>query len=158
MNENNHLPVFGIGPYLMAAMILMSLAAIFLSVFKVIPYYPLNPLIMTAAGTILIVLGIAFWLLANLNSKITANVENNRIVTAGIYGVVRHPIYAAFLYAVTGFLLIADNLTLMILPVIYIAILTLTMMKTEEKWLFELYGDDYLKYAKEVKRFIPKVI
>ena len=83
--------------------------------------------------------------------------RNNHLVTTGIYGIVRHPIYAAFLYAITGLIFIANNLILIILPVIYWLILSLAMIKTEEKWLIDLYGDDYLNYSKKVNRFIPKV-
>jgi protein-S-isoprenylcysteine O-methyltransferase Ste14 len=32
------------------------------------------------------------------------------------------------------------------------------MIKTEEKWLTDLYGKDYLDYTKKVNRFIPKGI
>ena len=37
-------------------------------------------------------------------------------------------------------------------------IFILAMMETEEKWLINLYGNDYLNYSKKVNRFIPKVI
>ena len=158
MEENNHLPVFGIGPYLIGLIAIISIFSIIFSFKNAIPNYPTNQIVMTVIGVILIACGLVFWSSAVLRSRIDNSIRNNQLITTGIYGIVRHPIYAAFLYAITGFIFIANNLTLLILPVIYWIILTLAMIKTEEKWLIELYGDDYLDYSKSVNRFIPKVM
>jgi protein-S-isoprenylcysteine O-methyltransferase Ste14 len=93
-----------------------------------------------------------------MNSKILSEVENNNLVTTGIYAYVRHPVYAAFLYIATGLILISQNIFLFILPIIFWIFLTVAMIKTEEKWLIERYDDDYLEYSKKVSRFVPKVI
>ena len=158
MSENNHLPLYGIGPYIIGVITLMTIIAIMISFLNYIPVYASYSLILRLFGVILMVVGAVFWLSAVLNSDIQKNIVQNHLVTTGIYGIVRHPIYAAFLYAITGVLLMADNLILMPLSVVYWLILTLTMVKTEEKWLIDLYGDDYLNYSKKVNRFIPKVI
>ena len=79
-------------------------------------------------------------------------------MTTGIYAYIRHPIYSAFLYIATGIILIGQNFFLFFLPVIFWAFLTIAMKNTEEKWLVDLYGDDYIEYSKKVNRFIPKVI
>lgn len=158
MKENNHLPVFGIGPYLIGLIAAMSILSIFLSLNKAVPNYPSNMIIMVIIGLILIVFGAIFWASAVLKSRIDDSIRNNQLVTTGIYGIVRHTIYAAFLYAITGLIFIANNLILLILPLIYWLILSLAMIKTEEKWLIDLYSDDYLNYSKKVNRFIPKVI
>ena len=129
MEDNNHLPEFGVGPLLIVPIVIATIVAILLSFLKIIPV-----------------------------SDIDDNIRQNNLVTTGIYGYVRHPIYAAFLYAVTGLILISNNILLFILSVIYWIILTIAMIKTEEKWLTDLYGKDYLDYSKKVNRFIPKVI
>lgn len=113
---------------------------------------------MLILGVILIIAGAIFWISAVLNSDIQKNIRNNHLVTTGIYAIVRNPIYAAFLYAITGLILISNNLLLLVLPIIYWQIMAWTMKRTEEKWLIDLYGDDYLDYSKKVNRFIPKVI
>ena len=158
MSENNHLPLYGIGPYLMGSITLMTLLAIALSFLGYIPKYESNAILMTILGVVLIILGAAFWISAVLNSDIQSNIRKNRLVTTGIYSIVRHPIYAAFLYAITGIILISNNMLLYILPVIYWLILKETMKRTEEKWLIEVYSDDYLNYSRKVNGFIPKVI
>lgn len=157
MSENNHLPVFGVGPYLIGLIIIMSLLFFVLSFHNIIPVYKSNQIILSVLGFILIVIGTIFWLSANFNSRIDDGIRNNQLITTGIYSKVRHPIYAAFLYAVTGAILIFDNLFLLFLPVIFWLILTVVIKNTEEKWLIELYGDYYLIYSRKVNRFIPKV-
>lgn len=157
MSENNHLPVFGVGPYLIGLIIIMTLLFFVLSFHNIIPVYKSNQIILSVLGFILIVIGTIFWLSANFNSRIDDGIRNNQLITTGIYSKVRHPIYAAFLYAVTGAILIFDNLFLLFLPVIFWLILTVVIKNTEEKWLIELYGDYYLIYSRKVNRFIPKV-
>lgn len=157
MSENNHLPLFGVGPYLMGSIILVTILFFVLSIHNVIPVYKSNQIIVTALGFLLIVAGTIFWLSATVNSRIDDGIRNNQLVTTGIYSKVRHPIYAAFLYAVTGSILIFDNLFLIFLPVIFWLILTVVIKNTEEKWLIEWYGDYYLIYSRNVNRFIPKV-
>ncbi len=160
MEENNHLPEFGVGPFLIAPIIIVTVIAIILSFLKIIPVYSIKEInfILNVLGAFLIILGAIFWISAVRKSDIDDNIRQNNLVTTGIYGYVRHPIYAAFLYAVTGLILISNNLLLFVLPVVYWIILTIAMIKTEEKWLFDLYGKDYEDYSKRVNRFIPKVI
>ena len=146
MSENNHLPVFGVGPYLIGMIILITILFFVLSFHNVIPVYKSNQIILSVLGFVLIVVGTIFWLSANVNSRIDDGIRNNQLITTGIYSKVRHPIYAAFLYAVTGAILIFDNLFLIFLPVIFWLILTVVIKNTEEKWLIEWYGDYYLIY------------
>jgi protein-S-isoprenylcysteine O-methyltransferase Ste14 len=159
MNEN-HLPVFGIGPYLILIIGIITIISSICSYYHLIPIYRINELNMVffILGIILIVLGIIFWISAVLISKILRKVENNNLVTTGIYAYVRHPVYAAFFYIAMGVILISQNVFLFILPVIFWAFLTVAMIKTEEKWLIDKYGNDYIIYSKKVNRFIPKVI
>ena len=87
-----------------------------------------------------------------IKSRIDKSIRNNDLITTGIYGCVRHPIYAAFLYILTGMIVIYGSILLFILPIFW-AVLTITMKKkTEEAWLIILYGDDYINYSKKSQR------
>jgi protein-S-isoprenylcysteine O-methyltransferase Ste14 len=158
--DETHLPVFGIGPYLVSIMGIITIISYISSYYNLIPAFKIKELNMVflILGIILIILGIVFWISAVLIAKVLKEVENNRLVTTGIYAHVRHPIYAAFLYIATGVILISQNIILFVLPVIFWAFLTVAMINTEEKWLTDRYGDDYMNYSKRVNRFIPKVI
>lgn len=160
MNENdNHLPVYGVGPYLVAPVIITALLGLILTVYSYIPKYEITFLnwLFLILGILLIIFGAFLWISA-VKSRIDDKIKSNTLETSGIYGLVRHPIYAAFLYASTGLILVSNNIYLFVLPVIYWAFLSFMLKNTEEKWLIDLYGDDYIKYSNEVNRFIPKVI
>ena len=73
----------------------------------------------------------------------------------GVYSNVRNPIYSAFLFICTGIILIENNLYLLILPILYWIFLTILMKKTKEKWLTNLYGNQYIKYCKKTNRCLP---
>ena len=156
MNDNdNHLPLFGVGPFLIIPILVITVTSIILTVYNLVPVYKLNWDILNILGVFLIILGIIFWVMAALKSRIDDEIKSNRLVTTGVYGLVRHPIYAAFLYAVTGLILIANNIYLLVLPVIYWIILTIAMIKTEEKWLTDKFGKSYIEYSRKVSRFVP---
>lgn len=158
--DENHLPTFGVGPYLVSIIGILTITSFIFSYSYIIPVYKISELNMVFLifGTILIISGIFFWIQAVLISKIDREVENDKLVTTGIYSYVRHPIYASFFYIATGLILISQNIILFILPVIFWAFLTVAMIKTEDKWLTNKFGEDYTDYSKKVNRFIPKVI
>ncbi len=92
---------------------------------------------------------------AIFQAKIDQGILNNSLVTTGVYAYVRNPIYSAFMIACTGALLIAGNLWLLVLPFLYWGFMTVLMKNTEEKWLRDLYGEEYIEYCKRVNRCIP---
>ncbi|MDO5823418.1 isoprenylcysteine carboxylmethyltransferase family protein [Methanobrevibacter sp.] len=157
--DENHLPVFGIGPYLISIIGIITIISSILSYYYLIPIYKINELNMVflILGTILIIFGIAFWIPTVLISKIDKEVENNNLVTTGICDYLRHPIYALFFYIAVGLILISQNI-FFVLPVIIWAFLTVVILKTEETWLIDKWGQDYLNYSKKVNGFISKVI
>ena len=106
-------------------------------------------------GILLIAFGLYLDLSAKLKSKLFKNVENNKLITDGVYSIVRNPVYTGVLLASTGAILIANNLILLIVPVICWMYMTFFLIKTEEKWLRELYGEEYVLYCKRVNRCIP---
>lgn len=106
-------------------------------------------------GILFILFGIYLWVNAVIVCKLDDNIRSNKLVTTGVYAYVRNPIYSAVLLVCTGAIIIANNLYLLVLPVIYWAFLTVLMKNTEEKWLLNVYGDEYINYCKKVNRCIP---
>lgn len=158
MKENNHLPVFGIGPYLIAPIIIISMIGVILTFYNAMPIYSIDALnfLLIILGALIVLNGILFWFLA-VKSDIYGKVRENKLETTGVYALVRHPIYAASLYISTGVILISQNVYLFVLPVIYWVALSIIIKNTEEKWLIELYGEDYKIYSQNVNRFIPRM-
>ena len=47
------------------------------------------------------------------------------------------------------------NAWMLILPLLDWVIITIALINTEEKWLLDLYGEEYAEYKKHVNRCIP---
>lgn len=87
--------------------------------------------------------------------KINKKVKEKKLITSGVYSLVRNPVYSAFIFIFTGILLLTANLYLLILPFVFWFFLTILMKNTEEKWLKNEFGKEYEIYLREVNRVIP---
>lgn len=83
------------------------------------------------------------------------SIAENKLKTDGIYAWVRNPMYSGIWIFLIGLSLMWHNVLLAPIAVINWMIMTIVLKNTEEKWLLELYGDDYAKYKKYVNRCIP---
>ena len=88
-------------------------------------------------------------------SKLFVMVAENRLITTGVYIIVRNPVYSAILLMCTGAICIVNNIILLVIPVICWMYITIFVVSTEEKWLTKLYGEEYEDYCKKVNRCIP---
>lgn len=132
--DEKHLPLFGVGPYLMGLIIIITFLSIAASIYKIIPVYNINKLniFFITLGIISIIFAIVLWLLAILNSKLMKNIKNNNLVTTGVYSFVSHPIYACFLFISIGLILISQNILLFFLPFLFWAFLTISLIKQKK--------------------------
>lgn len=157
MSKEKHLSVYGIGPLYTCLIIILTVAGIIMSNLGLLDTGKIAVLNIPfiIIGVLLIIFGIVFWARANFESKIFKNIEHNNLVTSGVYAYVRNPIYTAISMICIGILLCEGNLWLLILPFIFWALMTILLKITEEKWLTELYGEEYIVYCKKVNRCIP---
>lgn len=156
--EKNHLPVYGIGPLLCSPMAMMTAVGIYCSSKGILPGVIENKainIILLVAGVLLILEGIVLFFAADLNGALKENIEANKLKTNGSYKYVRNPCYCLFLLGCTGAILIAHNVLLFALPVLFYIEMTVVLIHTEEKWLADLYGQEYANYCKRVNRCIP---
>lgn len=155
--EKGHLPILGVGPLYVITIILMTVISIILSVTRFIPVITFTNMrwIFILIGILCFIIGITLWLKAVIIDRLDAHIIKNELVTTGVYAYVRNPVYSAFMFVCTGVLLIYGNLVLLVLPIIYWGFMTVLMKLTEEKWLEDLYGKEYVQYRKRVNRCIP---
>jgi len=83
--------------------------------------------------------------------------EKHELITRGIYGVIRHPIYASqWLFAIATPLLlrnwIAGFLNLFVFIPFY-----LLRVKAEEQMMLDSFGTQYQAYMKSTGRILPKM-
>ena len=157
--SQGHLPLIGVGPLIVVPQILATALGIAVSQSGAVDIArtPLLQIPFCIAGFLLIAFAVYLWVRANFGSRIDDRIRHNELVTDGVYGIVRNPIYSAFFLACTGAILFADNLLLLVLPALFWAYMTLALRTTEEKCLSNLYGEEYREYCRHVNRCIPSL-
>lgn len=155
--EGQKLPLFGIGPYLIAGIGLITAVSIvlFSYVFKIGILDGIWTWIFRTAGILLMVSGAAVWFIGAVKSGMDESITENKLKTTGIYAWTRNPMYSGWWFLVTGISLMWHNIFMIAIFFVNWAILTVVLMNTEEKWLAGLYGQEYLDYKKRVNRCIP---
>ena len=133
--KENELPYYGVGPYYCGSIIILTIVTILLTYMNIIPNYSVSglELIFNMLGIVLIIGAIALWIGGALKSDIHDNIDNDQLITSGAYAYVRNPIYSAFLFLATGMIVFCGNIILFPLPILYWALLTELMKRTEEK-------------------------
>ena len=155
--KKDHLPILGVGPLYVITIVLITIISIFFSATRFIPVITFTNMrwIFILIGILCFAIGITLWLRAVIIDKLDTHIIKNELVTTGVYAYVRNSVYSAFMFVCTGVLLIYGNLVLLLLPIIYWGFMTVLMKSTEEKWLEDLYGQEYIQYLQRVNRCIP---
>lgn len=153
-----HLPMYGVGPVYGAVIIAVTIAAVVFGHTAPLKIGIFRGLKIPSAiiGILLIIFGIYLWVGAVFHAKVDYGIINNKLVTTGVYALVRNPIYSTFMLFCTGALLISGNLFFYPLFFFYWIFMTVLMKCTEEKWLKNLYGKEYEEYCQSVNRCIPR--
>lgn len=151
------MPVFGVGPIYVITCLILTILGICLHLRGYLYQGELKEgkIVFIIGGIVLILLGIYLWIQAVMVQKINKKVKENKLLTKGVYALVRNPVYSAFIFIFTGLLLFTANYILLILPFVFWAFLTILMKNTEEKWLKNEFGKEYEEYLKEVNGVIP---
>ena len=157
MNSQNHLPMIGVGPLIVIPQLLLTALGVVLSILGFLGFGKIDILKtpFLIIGVIVIFFGIYMWFSANFKTKVDKYITENKLATTGTYGIVRNPIYSAFYLVNFGTVLIASNWILFIIPILCWIYMTIFLKQTEEKWLLNLYGQEYIDYCKKVNRIIP---
>ena len=157
MKEKEHLPLLGVGPVINGVQVFITIIGIILSYQGYLGFWKFEllniPLKIIGIG--LVVFGIYLNYSAKRKSRLFDMVTENKLITTGVYGIVRNPVYSAVLLVCTGAIFIVNNVVLFIVPIICWIYITVFLILTEEKWLVERYGQEYEEYCKKVNRCIP---
>jgi protein-S-isoprenylcysteine O-methyltransferase Ste14 len=110
----------------------------------------------------LVVVGLGFsalarmWLGRNWSAEVTVK-QGHELVRSGPYALVRHPIYAGLLLALTGSALVVGKWRALIGLVLMVAAL-LRKLTIEERFMAEQFGEAYAHYRAEVPALIPFLV
>lgn len=159
ISQEYKMPIFGVGPIYVITCLILTIAGIWLHLNGCIYQGKIikGKMFFIIAGIFMILLGIYLWIQAVIVQKINKKVTEKKLITTGVYSIVRNPVYSAFIFIFTVLLLFTANYILLILPFVFWAFLTILMKNTEEKWLKNEFGEEYETYLKQVNRVIPRI-
>ena len=83
--------------------------------------------------------------------------EVTGLVTSGVFGLARNPIFAAMIFTAAGFALMVPNLIGIIALACLVVAIEMQVRFVEEPHLRRLHGPAYEQYTAEVGRFVPLV-
>lgn len=101
----------------------------------------------------LLVIGIPYLVLSG--KKLTADFDGKSLITDGVFGYVRNPIYSAWiLFIIPAVCLLSRSVLVMTTPV-FAYLLFRTLVREEEMLLQKEFGEAYDSYRRQVNQIVP---
>jgi protein-S-isoprenylcysteine O-methyltransferase Ste14 len=143
-----------ISPFYFNIFFLLVILFHFILPIKVIFYPPISYL-----GLIIIVVGLSLnvWSVRTLkNNKTGAEFHDipRKLVINGPFHISRNPIYLSGLIMLLGLAILFGSLITFIFPILLFTILIVFYIPIEEKKLERIFGEEYLKYKHDVRRWL----
>ncbi len=115
---------------------------------RAIPYR-----VFLVGGLLLLAIGVPMLVAAAV--ALNRNYDRDELATGGIYGIVRNPIYSAWLvFLIPGLALLSRSWPLLFTPLVAYLVFK-ARIGQEEAYLEERFGDAYRKYRSEVHELLP---
>lgn len=116
----------------------------------------------TIGGIFLVLAGTVFrvWSIRTLGRYFTATVQKvdeHKVITTGVYGILRHPSYTGAFLAVLGSSVMLHAYYGIIFTLIVISAVYYYRIKVEEETLVKEFGDEYESYRTKTKKLIPYI-
>jgi protein-S-isoprenylcysteine O-methyltransferase Ste14 len=108
-------------------------------------------------GLVCLVLSIECWLRMGKNWRMAVTPEQpTELVTTGLFGLVRHPIYALSILLMLCTLVVVPTTPVAVIALIHI-VLMIAKAHNEERFLLGLHGAPYRHYLDRTGRFFPRL-
>jgi protein-S-isoprenylcysteine O-methyltransferase Ste14 len=107
-----------------------------------------------AVGGVFAGAGILSFLRARTTLDPTAPGKAASLVTTGIYGRTRNPMYLSLLFVLAGWAVYLSNLAALVVIPLFVAYLNRFQILPEERALASLFGSEFKAYCKRVRRWI----
>lgn len=104
----------------------------------------------------IIMQAIAMWQLRGFYTVRLGIQPEHRLVTTGLYRLLRHPGYLSYIISIFGIGLSLSSFFTIVF-VVFIVIFILWRIKGEEEMLLAEFGDEYRMYMKSTKKLIPYI-
>jgi len=139
--------------YFLLALLAMVFLHFFLPVFKIIPSpWTMIGVIFLLAGILLSLAGDR--LFRQVGTTIRPFEESAALVTKSVFRISRNPMYLGFALLLTGAAVLLGSLTPFVMIPVFVLTIDRLFIRAEEKMLMEKFGQDYLEYQLQVRRWI----
>lgn len=152
---NEKMSRWGVGPIFAFLSVGYGVIAFAISrYFNPIFQIPLLPKwFLSGLGLVLIFIGTPF-LIVSVKTVMKAY-NSDSLVTQGVYGCCRHPLYSAWVaFIVPGIVLLANSWIGLTAP-LFMYFLLCKLVKKEEDYLEKVFGAEYIEYKKETPCILP---
>ncbi len=110
-----------------------------------------------AVGVVCLALSIECWLRMGKNwSMAVTPDQSTELVTSGLYGYIRHPIYALSIALMICTVFVAPTAPVFAMAAIHVALM-LAKAGNEERFLAQRHGQTYRDYCSRTGRFLPRL-
>ncbi len=155
MNEDARPSRWGVGPQIaVATLAYAAVAGACTHKWPTICRVNVIPLrMLVGSASVLLVIGLVMLVIA-VREVMTAY-SHDQLVSTGIAGLVRHPIYSAWIvFIVPALALLSASWPLMLMPLVAYAVFKLRIHR-EDQYLRGRFGDAYLNYRAQVNELFP---
>lgn len=83
--------------------------------------------------------------------------KNQSLIRQGPFSVVRNPLYVFSYIGIIGVSIMSGRVLVLVINAVLFAVMYSMLVRREEAFLAEHFGEDYQRYLQEVPRFIPKL-
>jgi protein-S-isoprenylcysteine O-methyltransferase Ste14 len=110
-------------------------------------------------GVIPLLAGIALNLLADTafraaKTTVKPFIESVALVTSGVFGISRHPMYLGYVLILAGVALVLQSVSTYIVIPVFIVLMEIVFIRVEERMLLAKFGEAYRNYQKSVRRWL----
>jgi len=111
-----------------------------------------------AGGALLIlsavIAAMAFSKMKGAGTNIDVRKPATTVVTDGIYSYTRNPMYVSLVIFLAAVSMLLDNLWIMALIPLFVAVMRRGVIEREERYLEEKFGTQYTEYKNRVRRWL----
>lgn len=143
-----------IPPILFFISILLMLVFNFFLPIKVLFYYPLNLFGIAVFIIGFLIMGAARKIFSKADTEIHTFKQPRKLVSEGPFKFSRNPIYLAFTICLLGIAILLGAASPFIVLILFILTCQFWYIPFEEKAMERTFGNEYLQYKKQVRRWI----
>ena len=98
--------------------------------------------------------GIAAEQFGRAGTPIRPGTEATALVQSGPFRLSRNPMYLGMTLLLLGIALLLGSLTPLLVPPLFMALITALFIRKEERWMEQTFGESYRSYQRRVRRWL----